>query len=130
MNNIILNKVVVGDKTVVKYLMKQKGGNVTGCTSPESAMWMLTNDRSKKPRMAEEFAEYPLTADGVYFFDGKVEGDEGALSPADAGTSPSADGEAGDAAVAAELGADGLPLLVGAEKPKKRVKRTKDVVCE
>ena len=94
MSNFILNRVVIGDKTVVRYLMKQKGGNVTGCTSPESAMWMLTNDKSKKPRMAEEFAEYPLTADGVYFFDGKVEGDEGALSPADAGTSPSADGEA------------------------------------
>lgn len=129
MSSIILNQVIVGERPMVRYLMKQKGGNVTGCTTLESATWMLTNDRSKNPRMSEEFPGYPLTADGVYFFDGKVEGDEGALSPADAGTSPSADVEAGDAAVAAELGADGLPLLAGAEKPKRK-KRVKDVVCE
>lgn len=129
MSNFILNQVVIGDKTVVRYLMKQKGGNVLGQTSPGSAMWMLTNDKKKVPHMTDEFPGFPLTADGVYFFDGDVEGDDWALSPADAGTSPSADGEAVDAAVAAELGADGLPMPAGAEKPKRK-KRAKDVVCE
>ena len=69
MSNFILNQVVVGDRTVVRYLMRQKDGNVTGHTSPESAMWMLTNDRKKAPHMSEEFPAYPLTADGVYYFD-------------------------------------------------------------
>ena len=73
MSNIILNQVMVGDKPMVRYLMKQKGGNVEGKTSPQSAMWMLTNDKSKVPHMTEEFPGFPLTADGVYFFDGAVE---------------------------------------------------------
>ena len=72
MSNIILNQVMVGDKPMVRYLMKQKGGNVEGKTSPKSAMWMLTNDKAKVPHMTEEFPGFPLTADGVYFFDGAV----------------------------------------------------------
>lgn len=73
MSKIILNQVLVGDKPMVRYLMKQKGGNVEGKTSPKSAMWMLTNDKAKVPHMTEEFPGFPLTADGVYYFDGSVE---------------------------------------------------------
>lgn len=75
MSNINLYSVMVGDKPMVRYLMKQKGGNVEGKTSPKSAMWMLTNDKTRVPHMTEEFPGFPLTADGVYFFDGRV--DEG-----------------------------------------------------
>lgn len=90
MSNIILNQVMVGDKPMVRYLMKQKGGNVEGKTSPKSAMWMLTNDKSKVPHMTEEFQGFPLTADGVYFFDGAVEDGEGTSSvSASAATFPS-----------------------------------------
>lgn len=120
MSNFILNRVVIGDKTVVRYLMKQRGGNVTGCTSPESALWMLTNDKAKVPHMTEEFPGFPVTADGVYFFDGKVESEE---APA-----PNCGPDYCEIP-AAELGGDGLPMPAGAEKPKRK-KRVKDVVCE
>ena len=126
MSNFILNQVVVGDTTVVRYLMKQKGGNVTGHTSMKSAMWMLTNDRAKVPHITEEFPGYPLTADGVYFFDGEM-GDEKTTSSASLRSAPSPEWE--DSGAAVEIGADGLPLPAGAEKPKRK-KRAKDVVCE
>ena len=157
MSNFILNRVVIGDKTVVRYLMKQKCGNVTGCTSPESALWMLTNDKAKKPRMSDEFPGYPLTADGVYFFDGAMgegetvgttssgadvppspEGDTTSSVTADA-VPPSPEGEGSGATAACgkdwceipaeELGGDGLPMPAGAEKPRRK-KRIKDFVCE
>lgn len=127
MSNILLNQVMVGDKPMVRYLMKQKGGNVEGKTSPKSAMWMLTNDKAKVPHMTQEFPGFPLTADGVYYFNGAVEGDESALSPADAGTSPSADGEAKEEAPG--CGPDWCEIPEVAEKPKRK-RRTKDVVCE
>ena len=112
----------------VRYLMKQNGANVTGETSVQSAMWMLKRGEVKR---TDEFEGFPLTADGVYFFEGTGNGEQGtgdaggatppiqdavvvdgmkigvdwgALSPACAGTSPSADGEAMDTA---EAGTDG-----------------------
>ena len=129
----------------VSYLMKQKGANVTGETGLEAALWMLKDGEKKcgGVRRSDEFEGY-ITADGVYFFRGEVaesdQGNGGALSPADAGTSPSADGEAKDGGTgdttskdcedfceipAAELGADGLPMPAGAERPKRK-KRARD----
>ena len=88
----------------VDYLMKQKGCNVTGKTKFESALWMLKH--GGEIRASGEFPMYPLTSDGVYFFAGEFDDQE-----------------------PPEIGADGLPLLAGAEKPKRK-KRVKDVVCE
>ena len=101
MPNWILNARNEGGRIVIGYLMKQKDCIVTGVTGYESAMWMLTNDKSKAPRMSDEFEGYPLTADGIYFFDGQME-----ESPTDA-----------------ELGADGLPIPAGDGKPKRRQKK-------
>lgn len=123
MSNFILNRVTVGDKTVVKYLMKQNGGNVEGKTSFQSAIWMLTNDKKKVPHMSEEFPGYPLTADGVYFFDGAIE--EGGTTSSVSGKplTPSPEGEG--SGVAAEIGADGLPIPAGDGKKRsgKRVRK-------
>ena len=123
MSNIHLYSVMVGDKPMVKYLMKQKGGNVLGQTSPGSAMWMLTNDRKKVPHMTEEFPGFPLTADGVYFFDGDVEDGEATSSVSGKPLTPSPEGEG--AGVAAEIGADGLPIPAGDGKKRsgKRVRK-------
>lgn len=118
MSNIILNQVMVGDKPMVRYLMKQKGGNVEGKTSPKSAMWMLTNDKAKVPHMSEEFPGFPLTADGVYYFDGEVEETEGASSET--------------AAAAPVCGPDYCDIPEVEEKPKRKrsAKKSKEVVGE
>ena len=124
----ILNR---DENGMVRYLFgKDKRYPYVGKTKWESARWMLENDKSRELRMSEEYDGFPLTADGVYFFDGAVavgDGDEGALSPADAGTSPSADGEAKEEAPG--CGPDWCEIPKLAEKPKRK-KRTKDVVCE
>ena len=139
MSNINLYSVMVGDKPMVRYLMKQKGGNVEGKTSPKSAMWMLTNDKAKAPHMSEEFPGFPLTADGVYFFDGEVEDVSGETNEAEGATSsvsasaatfPS-EGKAlrkteDDAPV---CGPDYCDISELEEKPRRK-KKTKDVVCE
>ena len=139
----------------VRYLMKQNGANVTGETSVQSAMWMLKRGEVER---TDEFEGYPLTADGVYFFEGtgngeqgtgeaggatpplqdavvvdgmKIGVDGGALSPACAGTSPSADGEARDTAEdGVEIGADGAPIPAGDGGKRRRKKRIKDEVCQ
>lgn len=139
----------------VRYLMKQNGANVTGETSVQSAMWMLKHGKVKR---SEEFEGFPLTADGVYFFEGtenreqgtgetggatpplqeavvvdgmKIGVDWGALFPACAGTSPSADGEAKDTAEdGVEIGADGAPIPAGDGEKRRRKKRIKDEVCQ
>lgn len=124
MENIKLNVMENAGKVVVKYLMKQKGGNVLGQTSPGSAMWMLTNDRQRKARMSGEFPGYPLTADGVYFFDGEIDGDGAVDTDAHVCGSDYCEIKPTD------IGGDGLPIPAGdAEKPKRR-KRSKDVVSE
>ena len=118
MSNFILNQVMVGDKPMVRYLMKQKGGNVEGKTSPQSAMWMLTNDKAKVPHMTEEFPGFPLTADGVYFFNGRVESGELRVEMENA-VEPEA-----------TCGPDYCEIPEVVEKPKKSRKMAKDVVCE
>lgn len=112
---------------MVRYLYKNDVKHpYVGKTRLESAEWML---RQGEVVVSEEYEGFPVTANGMYFFEAEVKGEGSALSPADAGTSQSADGEAVDAAVAAELGADGLPMPAGAERPKRK-KRVNDVVCE
>ena len=69
----------------VRYLMKQSGANVVGETSVQSAMWMLKRGEVKR---TDEFEGFPLTADGVYFF----EGEEDSLSQ------PQADSSLGEGA--------------------------------
>ena len=88
-----------GDGTV-NYLMKQKNCNFAGKTKFENALWMLK--QGGEIRASGEFPMYPLTSDGVYFFAGEFDDQE-----------------------PPEIGADGLPLLAVAEKPKrkKRVER-------
>lgn len=133
MSSIILAQVMVGDKPMVRYLMKQKGGNVEGKTSPQSAMWMLTNDKAKVPHMTEEFPGFPLTADGVYFFDGKVEDGEATSSVSElCSEPPSPEGEgSGETEEAAPgCGPDYCEIPELAEKPKKSRKKAKEVVCE
>ena len=130
----------------VRYVMVQKGANVQGETSLEGALWML---KRGKVRTSDEIEGYPLTADGVYFFEVEGTGDGGALSPA-ARVLPHSGGEAkndedgaerGELALDdivpedggkdhfVELGADGLPLLAG-DGTKRRRRRVKDRVCE
>ena len=50
----------------VRYLMKQAGANVAGKMAFAQA---VTAVGCGTPWVTEEFEEYPLTSDGVYFFD-------------------------------------------------------------
>ena len=50
----------------VRYLMKQKGANVAGVMSYEQAIKKIGGEM---PWVSEEFEDYPLTSDGVFFFD-------------------------------------------------------------
>lgn len=92
MVNWILTQNVDG---TVNYLMKQKNCNFAGKTKFESALWMLK--QGGEIRASGEFPMYPLTSDGVYFFAGEFDDQE-----------------------PPEIGADGLPLLAVAEKPKRK----------
>lgn len=102
----------------VRYVMVQKGGNVQGETSLEGALWML---KRGKARTGDEIEGYPLTADGVYFFETEGTGENGEAT-AEAETDHAED-------IDVEIGADGLPLLAG-DGTKRRRRRVKDVVCE
>jgi len=93
------------DDGTVDYLMKQKGCNYAGKTKFENALWILKQGKGEV-HASGEFPMYPLTSDGVYFFAGEFDDQE-----------------------PPEIGADGLPLLAAAEKPKRK-KKVKDVVCE
>ena len=65
----ILNR---DENGMVRYLYgKDKRYPYVGKTKWESARWLLENDKSRELRMSEEYEGFPLTADGVYFFDGK-----------------------------------------------------------
>jgi len=129
MRDYILNR---DENGMVRYLYgKDKKYPYVGKTKWESARWMLENDKTRELRMSEEYEGFPLTADGVYFFDGAMavgDGDGGALSTAYAGTSTSADGEAKEEAPG--CGPDRCEIPEVAEKPKKSRKKAKDVVCE
>ena len=109
----------------VRYVMVQKGGNVQGETSLEGALWMLKRGTAWT---SDEIEGYPLTADGVYFFEteGTGDGEQGTVEDVEATAEAETD-HAEDIDV--ELGADGLPLLAG-DGTKRRRRRVKDVVCE
>ena len=131
----------------VRYVMVQKGGNVQGETSLEGALWML---KRGKAHTSDEVEGYPLTADGVYFFETEVTGAANAretaqcavfseLGPVRPNIMEQGTGENGEATAEAEtdhaedvdveIGADGLPLLAG-DGTKRRRRRVKDRVCE
>ena len=55
-----------GEGDMIRYLMKQNGANVTGKMPYRDAMNIL---KQGEVYVTDEFEGYPLTADGVYYFD-------------------------------------------------------------
>ena len=105
---------------MVRYLYRNDGKHpYVGFTKTESAEWML---RQGEVVVSEEYEGFPVTANGMYFFEAEVKGE---LPQSPTATAPS--GREPD--YNAEIGADGLPIPAVAEKPKRK-KRVKDVVCE
>ena len=120
------------EQGMVHYLYKNDGKHpFVGYCKWESARWMLENDKSRELRMSEEYEGFPLTADGVYFFDGAIEhGAEENGGPEDAATPRSKSFRTEETeAVEPVCGPDWCEIPEVAEKPKRK-KRTKDVVCE
>jgi len=121
---------------MVRYLYKNDVKHpYVGKTRLESAEWML---RQGEVRVSEEYEGFPVTANGKYFFEAEVKGTDADAPEESAGrdgdtsfVSASADTfpSEGKALWGTEIGADGLPLPAGAEKPRRK-KRVKDVVCE
>lgn len=153
MSDYILNRDAGG---MVGYLYVNDGKHpVVGRTKFENARWMIGNDKRKAPRMSGEYPGFPLTADGVYFFDGTVsegesEGETTSSVTADAAPpSPEGEGFESTAPVCgpdwceipelAEDGADGAMIQTGVnadvvkasdivgDRPRKRGKRGKAV---
>ena len=150
----ILNR---DENGMVRYLYgKDRKYPYVGKTKWESARWMLENDRSRELRMSEEYEGFPLTADGVYFFDGAVAVDDGdggttssvtadavppdarrlarAYGPPETQAAPAGEGF-GDGALEAEVpvcGPDWCEIPELAEKPKRKraAKKAKEVVDE
>jgi hypothetical protein len=113
----ILNR---DENGMVRYLYRNDGKHpYVGKTKIESAEWML---RQGEVVVSEEYEGFQVTANGMYFFEAEVKGEFPQSAPL---TTPSGR-EPDDNA---EIGADGLPMPAGAEKPKRK-KRVKDVVCE
>ena len=105
---------------MVRYLYRNDGKHpYVGLTKIESAEWML---RQGEVKVSEEYDGFPVTANGMYFFEAEVKGE---LPQSPTTTVPP--GRESD--YNTEIGADGLPMPAGAEKPKRK-KRVKDVVCE
>ena len=105
---------------MVRYLYRNDGKHpYVGFTKIESAEWML---RQGEVKVSEEYDGFPVTANGMYFFEAEVKGE---LPQSPTTTVPP--GRESD--YNTEIGADGLPMPAGAEKPKRK-KRVKDVVCE
>ena len=117
---------------MVRYLYgKDKRYPYVGKTKWESARWMLENDKSRELRMSEEYEGFPLTADGVYFFDGAIEhgaDEDGAPGAAATPRSKSFRTEEMEA-VGPVCGPDWCEIPEVAEKPRRK-KRIKDVACE
>ena len=108
------------EQGMVHYLYKNDGKHpYVGYCKLESAEWML---RQGEVVVSEEYEGFPVTANGMYFFEAEVKGE---LPQSPTATVPSGR-EPDDNA---EIGADGLPIPAGAEKPKRK-KRVKDVVYE
>lgn len=149
----ILNR---DENGMVRYLYgKDKRYPYVGKCKWDSARWMLENDKRREIRMSEEYEGFPLTADGVYFFDGAVSDGGAAITAtvSDGDGSPShtdvgggrhgggkIEGECDDGvtdenrppltpSLPSACGPDWCEIPEVAEKPKRR-KRTKDVVCE
>lgn len=139
----ILNR---DENGMVRYQYgKDKRYPVVGRTKWESARWMLENDKKRKLSMSEEFEGFPLTADGVYFFDGCLsKGDGEATSSVSEQSSdpPSPETQAapagegfGDGALEADApvcGPDWCEIPELAEKPKRKraAKKAREVVGE
>lgn len=103
---------------MVRYLYRNDGKHpYVGFTKIESAEWML---RQGEVVVSEEYEGFPVTANGKYFFEAEVKGE---LPQSPTATAPS--GRAPD--YNAEIGADGLPIPAGAEKPRRK-RRIKDEV--
>lgn len=146
MRDYILNR---NEQGMVRYLYKNDGKHpFVGYCKWESARWMLENDKSRELRMSEEYEGFPLTADGVYFFDGAVAVGESereatasgveargenvrtsSVSAEGAATFPRGEGSGETAEIAPVCGPDWCEIPELAEKPRRK-KRTKDVVCE
>lgn len=58
----------------VRYLMKQDGANVAGKMAFEKALKLLSKGT---PMVTEEFEAFPVTADGVFYFDAMYRVTEG-----------------------------------------------------
>lgn len=125
----ILNR---DENGMVRYLYgKDRKYPYVGKCKWESARWMLENDRSRELRMSEEFEGFPLTADGVYFFDGAIEhGAEEDGGPGGAATPRSKSFRTEETEAAAPVcGPDWCEIPEVVEKPRRK-KRIKDVACE
>ena len=153
MRDYILNR---DENGMVRYLYgKDRKYPYVGKTKWESARWMLENDRSRELRMSEEYEGFPLTADGVYFFDGAVavgDGDGGTTSsvtadavppdarrlaraygPPETQAAPAGEGFGDGALEAAPVcGPDWCEIPELAEKPRRKrtAKMDKDVAGE
>ena len=105
---------------MVRYLYRNDGKHpYVGLTKIESAEWML---RQGEVVASEEYEGFPVTANGKYVFEAEVKGERPQSPTATVPSGMEADDNA-------EIGADGLPIPAGAEKPKRK-RRIKDVVCE
>jgi len=138
MRDYILNR---DENGMVRYLYRNDGKHpYVGFTKIESAEWML---RQGEVRVTEEYEGFPVTANGMYFFEAEVKGELPQSSTAtvkfvelfnfinqERPQSPTMTVPSGrEPDDNAEIGADGLPMPAGAEKPKRK-RRIKDVVCE
>ena len=118
---------------MVRYLYRNDGKHpYVGLTKIESAEWML---RQGEVRVSEEYEGFPVTANGMYFFEAEIKGEGDA-------TAPNCGPDYCEISEAAGDGTDGAMIQtgvyadivkasdIGAEKPKKRRMRIKDIVCE
>ena len=129
------------EQGMVHYLYKNDGKHpYVGYCKLESAEWML---RQGEVKVSDEYNGFPVTANGMYFFEAEVKGELPQSSTAtvkfvelfnfinqERPQSPTMTVPSGmEPDDNAEIGADGLPMPAGTEKPKRK-KRTKDIVCE
>ena len=121
---------------MVRYLYRNDGKHpYVGRTKIESAEWML---RQGEVVVSEEYEGFPVTANGMYFFDAEIKGGGGEGEA----TAPNCGLDCCEISEAAVDGTDGAMIQtgvnadivkasdIGAEKPKKRRRRVKDAVCE
>ena len=132
---------------MVRYLYRNDGEHpYVGKTKIESAEWMLGQG---EVRVSEEYEGFPVTANGMYFFEAEVgvKEDEGEATSSDptlrvGPPSHKGEGSGNGESVAlgkrrykgseesVEIGADGVPIPAVDGKKKPRKKRIKDEVCQ